>query len=338
METLQRRAPRRHGSGRAAAALVLLLAAAPGACTLADVTIPAGEDRVVVEAVIRAGADRQNVLLHRTVEDGVVRGVPGARVVVRDQASGAEVVFAPAGAECYTLADGYTGSSALQVDATCYRSPAAAGSFVQPGHTYELRIELPGGGGTVRGHTRVPGPFMLRGLAFSPAGPPGEAPACVLPPDTPFPLTWSRAHGAWSYLVAMRVSGLREALAGRGIPDVPERLELLGLAISETDTVIVVPGEVGVFDRFSQNQELLLALRGGFPAGVNVELLVAAADRNYVNGVRGGRFNPSGQVRISSVGGAGAVGVFGSLVPLATQLRVRRDPAAAGLPACATRG
>lgn len=337
METLPRRAPRRDGSGRVATALALLLAAAPGACALSDVTIPAGEDRVVVEALLRAGADRQNVLLHRTVEDGVVRGVTGARVVVRDEASGAEVVFAPAGDACYTLDDGYTGSGALQVDATCYRSPVAAGRFVQPGHTYELRIELPGEG-TVRGRTRVPGPFTLRGLAFSPAGTPEEAPACVLPPDTPFPLTWSRANGAWSYLVAMRVSGLREALAGRGIPDVPERLELTGLAVSETDTVLVVPGEVGVFDRFSQNRQLLLALRGGFPAGVDVELLVAAADRNYVNGVRGGRFNPSGQVRISSVGGAGAVGVFGSLVPLATQLRVRRDPAAAGLPVCATGG
>jgi hypothetical protein len=42
---------------------------------------------------------------------------------------------------------------------------------------------------------------------------------------------------------------------------------------------------------------------------------VAAADRNYINGVRGGSFNPSGPVRISSVVGD-AVGVFGSLVPL----------------------
>lgn len=328
-----------HGRGaRRAAPLALVVAGALGACTLADVTIPAGEDRVVVEALLRTSAERQNVLLHRTVQDGVVRGVPGARVVVRDEASGAEVVFAPAGDECYTLDGRYPGSEAPQVNATCYRSPAAAGRFVQPGHTYALRIDLPDGAGTVRGRTRVPDPFALRGLAFARTGPPEEAPACVLPPDTPFPLTWSRSGGAWSYIVGMRVSGLREALAGRGIPDVPERLELTGVAVSETDTVVVVPGEVGVFDRFSQNRELLLALQGGFPAGVDVELLVAAGDRNYVNGVRGGRFNPSGQVRISSVGGAGAVGVFGSLVPLATQLRVRAGPAAAGLPPCGAGG
>lgn len=338
MEMPYRRGARRAGPGRVAAPLALLVAAALGGCTLTDVTIPAGEDRVIVEALLRTNAERQSVLLHRTVEDGVVRGVPGARVVVRDEASGAEVVFAPAGAECYTLDDRYDGSEAVQVDATCYRSPAEAGRFVQPGHTYALRIDLPDGEGTVRGRTRVPDPFALRGLAFARTGLPAEVPACVLPPDTPFPLTWSRSGGAWSYIVGMRVSGLREALAGRGIPDVPERLELTGVAVSESDTVIVVPGEVGVFDRFEQSRELLLALQGGFPAGVDVELLVAAGDRNYVNGVRGGRFNPSGQVRISSVGGAGAVGVFGSLVPLATQFRVRTDPVAAGLPPCAVGG
>jgi len=42
---------------------------------------------------------------------------------------------------------------------------------------------------------------------------------------------------------------------------------------------------------------------------------VAAADRNYVNAVRGGGFNPSGPVRVSSVVGDG-IGTFGSLVPL----------------------
>lgn len=327
--------PYTRGARRAAA---LVAAAGLAGCTLADVTIPAGEDRVVVEALLRTDVERQSILLHRTVEDGVVRGVPGARVVVRDEATGAEVVFVPAGDECYTLDDRWVGSDAVQVNATCYRSPVEVGRFVQPGHTYTLRIDLPDGAGTVQGRTHAPDPFALRGLAFARTGPPEQAPACVLPPDTSFPLTWSRSAGAWSYIVGMRVSGLRDALAGQGIPDVPERLELTGVAVSESDTTVVVPGEVGVFDRFSENRELLLALQGGFPAGVDVELLVAAVDRNYVNAVRGGRFNPSGQVRISSVGGAGAVGVFGSLVPLATQLRVRTDPAAAGLPPCGLGG
>lgn len=317
---------------RRAAGVALLLPAALGACTLTDVAIPAGEDRVVVEALLRTEAAEQVVLLHRTVEDGAVRGVYGARVAVRDETTGAEVVYLLSGDECYDLDDRYP-SGTLEVAAGCYRSPAAAGRWVRPGRTYTLRIDLPEGEGVVQGRTRVPEPFTLRGLASSGAGSPNDAPLCILPPATPFTLTWSRAPGAWSYLVAMRVSGLRDALAGRGITDVPERLELTGVAASESDTTVVVPGEVGVFDRFDGNRELLLALQDGFPAGVDVTLVVAAADRNYVNGVRGGSFNPSGQVRISSVSGAGAVGVFGSLATRATQLRVRGG-APAGIAPC----
>ncbi|MBD0319449.1 MAG: hypothetical protein ICV87_03885, partial [Gemmatimonadetes bacterium] len=73
----------------------------------------------------------------------------------------------------------------------------------------------------------------------------------------------------------------------------------------------------------------LTALQSGFPDGVSVHLVVAAADRNYVNGVRGGSFNPSGPVRVSSVTGDG-VGVFGSLVPLYVHIRVLTEAAARG--------
>jgi hypothetical protein len=38
---------------------------------------------------------------------------------------------------------------------------------------------------------------------------------------------------------------------------------------------------------------------------------VAAVDRNWVNSARGGSFNPSGQVHVSTVTGDG-VGVFGA--------------------------
>lgn len=39
---------------------------------------------------------------------------------------------------------------------------------------------------------------------------------------------------------------------------------------------------------------------------------IAAGDRNYVNWLRGGRFNPSGMIRVPSVHGDGT-GVFGSV-------------------------
>jgi hypothetical protein len=119
----------------------------------------------------------------------------------------------------------------------------------------------------------------------------------------------------------MRVLGLRPILAERGIIDAPDPLDLQGLAVSAEDTTLVLPDEFGVFERFEYDQDVLRALQGGFPDGVDVVLMVAAADRNYVNGVRGGRFNPSGPVRISSVVGDG-VGVFGSLVPLYVRIDV----------------
>lgn len=316
--------------------LAVVLLAAASACTLADVTVPAGEDRVVVEAVLRTDAGQQRVLLHRTVEGREVRGVPGARVVVRDEAAGTEVVFEPAGSECYTVDERYFATDSLVVGGSCYRSPAAAGRWVRPGRTYELRIEVPGGQ-TIQGRTRVPGAFALRGVPFTDVGGPGEgAPSCVLAPATALPVSWTRAEGSWGYLAGMRLLGLPQALAGRGIEEVPDTLDLTGVAVSESDTTLVVPTEVGVFDRFEQDPALLLALRDGFPAGTDVRLVIAAADRNYVNGVRGGSFNPSGQVRISSVVGGGAVGVFGSLSPLS--LRIRTGQPAAGETVCGGAG
>ncbi len=103
------------------------------------------------------------------------------------------------------------------------------------------------------------------------------------------------------------------------------------MAISERDTTLVIPGELGLFERFDGNQDLLVALQDGFPPGVGVEMVVGAADRNLINGVRGGGFNPSGNVRISSVVGDG-IGVFGSLVPRRVFIAVGLG--AGGLPAC----
>jgi len=59
-------------------------------------------------------------------------------------------------------------------------------------------------------------------------------------------------------------------------------------------------------------------LRDGVPAEAEARLVLLAADRNYTNAVRGGRFNPSGNVRLTSVVGD-AVGLFGSIVPLMIQ-------------------
>jgi hypothetical protein len=63
--------------------------------------------------------------------------------------------------------------------------------------------------------------------------------------------------------------------------------------------------------------------------------MISATDRNYVNWVRGGNFNPSGVVRVPSVGGDG-IGVFASTVTRTFEVVVNPDPAG-GLftaPAC----
>ncbi len=113
--------------------------------------------------------------------------------------------------------------------------------------------------------------------------------------------------------------------------DPPDELDLLGLAIGAADTTIVFPQEFGVFDRFTVDRDLLLALQEGLPAGARADVLVAAGDRNFVNWVRGGNFNPSGQVRVPSVTGDGT-GVFGSLVVRGRTLLT--EPDGTGIPSC----
>jgi hypothetical protein len=53
--------------------------------------------------------------------------------------------------------------------------------------------------------------------------------------------------------------------------------------------------------------------------------LIAAVERNYVNWVRGGNFNPSGLVRVSSLRGA-ATGTFGGVSVREFQVLSSTDP------------
>jgi len=122
---------------------------------------------------------------------------------------------------------------------------------------------------------------------------------------------WTQSEGAWSYVADLNISGLSQTLKGHGF-HVPDPMLIRGLSVSQSDTTLLLPTEFGVFERLQYDNDLLLAIRDGFPDFTLVELVLAAADRNWVNSVRGGNFNPSGLVRISTVVGDG-VGVFGSL-------------------------
>lgn len=281
------------------------------ACTIADVTVAPGDDRLVVEGVLRTDARVQFILLHRGVQSGVAEGVKGAEVVVT-RGDGMRVTFQETLFSCYSVDAGYLDSDTpIEIRGTCYASPNPLGRWVRPGATYDLTVRT-ARGEEAHARTVAPGEFTLNGVPVSRVNdqPPQ---GCNLPAATPLPLTWTQAAGAWGYIAPLQISGLREVL-----PDsfnAPDPMELIGVSVSEADTSLVLPGEFGLFDRFRFNQNLLRLLQTGLPGGTTARLVVAAADRNYINGVRGGSFNPSGPVRISSIVGDG-VGVFGTLVPL----------------------
>ena len=126
-------------------------------------------------------------------------------------------------------------------------------------------------------------------------------------------LIWTRSPGAWAYTAETLIWGLREALEPEGLELEADSIALTSVAVSDADTLIVFPSEFGVFDRFSLDSDLALLLQEGIPRGAKASIVVAAVDRNYVNWIRGGNFNPSGTVRVPSLRGDG-IGVFGSVV------------------------
>lgn len=284
-------------------------------CELQEVTTAEPARFVVAEVVLQAGVDTQFAYLQAGLGAQDLR-VPGAQVRV----------FAVGHADTlvYRETDAWRCISPLpthdDVVGTCY---LAGGARIEPDVAYGLRIDLPDGG-RLTGQTRVPGPLRL----LTPA-----STECALPPATSLEVQWSQASAAWVYAVEAQLYDIFPILVQRGVvadtPNVPLRLS--GLAISASDTTIVLPGELGLFDRFNADlHPILIALRSGLPEGVSGDIAVAATDRNYVNWARGGSFNPSGVVRVPSIRGDGT-GVFGSMSLARFSLRVTGD---ASLPRC----
>jgi hypothetical protein len=314
--------------------LMAVLAATVAGCELTSVELADAADVVVAEVYLRAGPGDpvQQAFLHRTVADphGSLR-VDDATILVR-RADGRTLRFEPAPASGCLPVDVYGpagtgaggdsgGSAGLDSAGSCYLADDPG--FVLPGLTYHLAIDL-ADGRRIQGQATVPAAFQM----VSPA-----APACVLG-GTSLELVWTRSAGTWAYQADARFTGLAEGLAARGVVDPPDTLRLLGLAVGANDTTLSFPQEFGIFDRFQVDLDVLRALQDGLPTGARADLMVAAADRNYVNWVRGGNFNPSGQVRISSLSGDG-VGVFGALVIRALEVGAPGgEGQAAGWPVC----
>jgi hypothetical protein len=272
----------------------ILLAAA--GCGVTSTEVVEAEDVLVVEAYLRVDAPFQEVLLYRSLpgENGSLR-VDGATVRLISGAADTLPMAPASGTGCIGASpfpEGQAGS--------CYATGAAPG-FVLPGMTYTLSVTALDGR-RLEGTTTVPGSFRIVRPAADP---------CSVP-EGAAELVWTPAERAWSYQAAARFTGLASGLEQRGVENPPDTLELVGLAIG-ADTTIAFPEEFGVFDRFSLPRDLAVALQQGLPDGASADIVVAAGDRNFVNWVRGGNFNPSGQVRIPSVTGDGT-GVVASLV------------------------
>jgi hypothetical protein len=304
----------RRGSGRDGNPLFLLATLASvllGGCELAEVAAPPSDDVLVVEAVLRAGRASQYVLLHRSIEGTLIRGESGARVqVVRDD--GRVIVYEEAPLQaCSLVAADNEDLEDLDLQATCYVNDASEGFFVRPGSGYELMIETTDGL-IARGRTTLPEDFSFHSPAV-PLRPRSLTADCTLP-NEPFTLVWGKSEGAWAYVVMLELTGWSNLLPIEG-EDAPDPLELLSVSVSASDTSAVVPVNIGLFQRPDLDQRIFELLEDGIPPGIDTRLVVMAADRNYTNAIRGGRFNPSGPVRISSVVGD-AIGVFGGVVPL----------------------
>ena len=289
----------------------------PG-CELDEVSLTEPENVLVAEVYLKVGdgPDELSAFLQWTLGEldntqlgGASIGLQGPRGVVVELIRGAR-------GDCLVpeILD--------DVEGVCFVASELEDGSLLPGDHLELEIHLPDGRGLVGGVT-LPGDFrFLKPVVNEP---------CALPPGQPLELIWNPSDEAWAYAGETLIWGLRDALAPLGIEVEEDSLSLTGLSVSKTDTTMVFPGEFGVFDRFGLDRDLALVLQGGLPLGAHAEVGIAALERNYVNWVRGGNFNPSGAVRIPSLRGDGT-GVLGAVVRRVVRV-VGAEPGG-GMPNC----
>jgi hypothetical protein len=287
-------------------------------CELDEVTLTEPENTLVAEIYLEVGdgSDEVSAFLQWSLGSGGAPALADASIRLREEGGGIlELVRASRG-ECLDpeILD--------DVEGECFLAPDLEDGRIRPGQHVEVDISLPDGRELTGGVT-LPGTFDF--LV------PSDLDVCALPPGQQLELAWDPSEGAWAYAGETVLSGLREALGPQGVEVEEDTLSLLGLSIAETDTTLVFPAEFGVFDRFDLDREIALALQEGLPLGVQARVVVAAAERNYVNWVRGGNFNPSGAVRIPSLRGDG-VGVLGGVVR--RMIRIEGAFPREGLPGC----
>ena len=290
------------GSGTTCALTALLASVA--ACELQEITVAQSEDVIVAEVYLSSDVDgvSGSAWIHRTLGSaGSTQELSSADVFLRAESRVSTVRL--------RLADpSLCAGDELPPDfpGSCYFTALLDPRHFGPGSFVEAIVRLPDGG-RLTGQTQVPGPYELRTPRIN------RRRKCSLEPAQRLTLEWTRAEGAWAYISETQIINLTAALEDSNIEVEEDPLLLVGLSVSEADTTIVFPSEFGLFDRPNLGRDLALVLQEGLPFGTQAEVVIAAADRNYVNWVRRGAFNPSGIVRVPSLHGDGT-GVFGSVV------------------------
>ena len=289
-----------------AMALAAGLAAGSG-CELTEEVLAPAEDLVVAEALVqlREDLDGQRILvfLHRTVSGDRRIDVPGARVEVVGPRGLRFTLPETSENECVAATPDRMPAG------TCYYVDSDAGLGLRPGDRLELTVET-ASGEVLESATTIPGRHEITTA---------REPWCWALPDTQVELAWTPSEGAWAYFAEALINDLDDALVDEGIVVETDPFYLTGISVSAADTTITFPAEFGVFDRADIDTDIAVRLQTGVPEGVESDVAITAVDRNYTNWVRGGNFNPSGQVRIPSVRGEGT-GYFGSTVVRAIQI------------------
>lgn len=269
-------------------------------CELTEVSLAEPEDVLVAEVFVRVGdgTDQISAFLQWTVGTGDLEVLRNAEVTLFLEDREEIPLFPTSSLDCLRV------ETPEEVEGVCFTPADIDDGVFLPGTGIEVEISLPDGRG-LTGGTVLPHDIQLIQ--------PRASFICGLPPGRNLEFIWDRSPGAWAYSAEAEINGLKLALAPEGIDVEEDSVSLLGLAVSESDTTITFPREFGVFNRFELQQEVAQALQEGLPKGAQAVVAVAALDRNYVNWVRGGNFNPSGAVRISSLRGDG-IGVLASAV------------------------
>ncbi len=273
--------------------LVLLLVLT--GCEIAQVTVSEPVSSVIAEVYLRVddGAPDGIAILHRTSgSDPIV--LSGASIRAVGEGGGTIRFQQRPQSECID------GELPEDTDPACYRTMGLDRFNLQAGERYEILVDLQEGA-SLAGTVTLPSDFEIRTPSTAPL-------TCDLSPFTIVPVIWTQAEGAWAYVPEAEIFGLQAALAEEGIPVASEPVTLLGLSVSQRDTTIAFPSEFGIFNRFSDDREVLVFLQQGFPETEELltgRVVVSAQERNATNWNRGGIFNPSGQVRVPSLFGDG---------------------------------